>query len=116
MGGDINSVGGKPAEPDAPGTAVQTRATTTGSLVSLADRASRVWYLVRKEFMHITRNPQNFRLLMIAPILQLLVFGYACRLDVENVATVVADLDRSILSRQIIDAFSRSGTSGLSTR
>jgi ABC-2 type transport system permease protein len=69
----------------------------------------RIRHLVRKEFTHIFRNKQNFRLLLVAPILQLFMFGYACRLDVENVATVVVDLDRSTLSREITEAFSRSG-------
>ncbi|MFH1114513.1 MAG: ABC transporter permease [Pseudomonadota bacterium] len=69
----------------------------------------RVRHLVRKEFIHIRRNRQNFRLLIIAPLIQLVVFGSASRLDVKNVSTVVVDLDRSVLSRQIEDAFSRSG-------
>ena len=47
--------------------------------------------------------------MLIAPILQLVILGYASRLDVKDVQTVVADLDRSALSRQIIDSFSRSG-------
>ena len=72
---------------------------------AVIDRFRRVRHLIRKEFVQITRNKQNFRLLMIAPLLQLFMFGYACRLDVENVATVVVDLDRTTLSRDIIEAF-----------
>ncbi|MDQ7784114.1 MAG: ABC transporter permease [Desulfomonilaceae bacterium] len=75
----------------------------------LRDRVGRVMHLVRKEFIHIKRNRQNFRILIIAPLIQLVVFGSASRLDVHNVPTVVVDLDRSTLSRQIQDAFSRSG-------
>ena len=75
----------------------------------MVGRLRRVRHLMRKEFTHIIRSKQNFRLLLIAPVLQLLMFGYACRLDVENVATVVVDLDRSTLSREITEAFSRSG-------
>ncbi|MBI5248568.1 MAG: ABC transporter permease, partial [Desulfomonile tiedjei] len=69
----------------------------------------RISHLIRKEFIQIVRNKQNFGLLMIAPLLQLVVFGYASRLDVKDVTVVVADMDRSALSRQIVDAFSRSG-------
>lgn len=72
-------------------------------------RINRIRQLVRKEFIHIVRNRQNFGLLLIAPIMQLFLFGYACRLDVQNVPTVLVDLDRSALSRQVIDAFARSG-------
>jgi ABC-2 type transport system permease protein len=94
---------------NASGTTNRDRSAVNNLTVSgLAERANRVRYLVRKEFMHIARNRQNFKLLLVAPIIQLLVFGYACRLDVDNVTTVIADLDRSIMSRQIVDAFSRS--------
>ena len=64
---------------------------------------------MKKEFLQIVRNRQNFRILIIAPLFQLMVFGYAVRLDVKDVSTVVADLDRSTLSRELVDAFSRSG-------
>jgi ABC-2 type transport system permease protein len=110
MPGKTTSEGEQSAGSNASGTAYQDRAGMNNLIISgLAERANRVRYLVRKEFMHIMRNRQNFRLLLVAPILQLLVFGYACRLDVDKVTTVVADLDRSIMSRQIVDAFSRSG-------
>jgi ABC-2 type transport system permease protein len=75
----------------------------------IADSVRRVGHLVKKEFIHIIRNRQNFRLLLLAPIMQIILFGYACRLDVQNVRTVIVDLDKSILSRQLTDAFSRSG-------
>jgi ABC-2 type transport system permease protein len=41
-------------------------------------------------------------------MMQLVIFGYASRLDVQNVTTVVVDLDRSVMSRNIIESFSRS--------
>jgi len=69
----------------------------------------RIKHIMRKEFTQIYRNKQNFRLLLIAPFLQLIILGYASRLDVKDVQIVVADLDRSALSREIIDSFSRSG-------
>lgn len=69
----------------------------------------RIRHLVRKEFIQIVRNRQNFAMLLIAPLLQLFMFGYACRLDVQDVPTVVVDQDKSALSREVIKAFSRSG-------
>jgi ABC-2 type transport system permease protein len=68
----------------------------------------RVLHLMRKEFLQIVRNRQNFRILLIAPVFQLVLFGYAVRLDVDHVRTVVADLNRSALSRELIGSFSRS--------
>ena len=76
---------------------------------TLKDRIRRIRHLIRKEFIQISRNRQNFRLLFIAPLLQLFIFGFASRLDVQDVTMVIADLDRSSTSRQIIEAFSRSG-------
>lgn len=76
---------------------------------SLKERIRRIRHLVRKEFIHIKRNRTNFRLLIFAPIFQLIVFGSASRLDVKDIRIVVVDLDRSTLSRQVVDAFTRSG-------
>ncbi len=74
-----------------------------------SEKKNRILRLMKKEFLQIVRNRQNFRVLLFAPLFQLLVFGYAVRLDVQDVSTVVADLDRSTLSRELVDAFSRSG-------
>ncbi|MCX5863205.1 MAG: ABC transporter permease [Deltaproteobacteria bacterium] len=76
---------------------------------TFSERIRRIRHLVKKEFIHIVRNRQNFKLLLIAPLMQLVLFGYACRLDVQDVTTVIVDLDKSTLSRQVTDAFSRSG-------
>lgn len=78
-------------------------------LASIMESIGRIRHLVRKEFIQIYRNRQNFRLLIIAPFLQLVIFGYASRLDVKDVRIVVADLDRSASSREIVDSFARSG-------
>jgi ABC-2 type transport system permease protein len=79
------------------------------STEALSESLNRIRHLIRKEFIQIRRSRQNFALLLIAPVIQLLIFGYASRLDVRDVSTVVADLDRSALSREIVEAFSRSG-------
>ncbi len=75
----------------------------------IADRIRRVRRLVRKEFLQIVRNKQNFRILLVAPVFQLLLFGYAVRLDVENIRTAIVDQGNTSMSREIIDSFSRSG-------
>jgi len=46
--------------------------------------------------------------LIVPPILQLIIFGYAANLDVKHIRTVVRDLDQSVASRDIIDRFGRS--------
>lgn len=60
--------------------------------------------LVRKEFRQIFRDPRLARLILVAPMIQLIVFGYAVSTDVRNVATIVVDQDHSPMSRALVDA------------
>ncbi len=69
----------------------------------------RIRWLIRKEFIQIVRNRQNLMMLLMAPLVQLIIFGSASRLDVNSVSTVVVDLDHSRMSRDIVEGFSRSG-------
>ncbi len=48
-------------------------------------------------------------LVFIAPIMQLLLFGYAITTDVENISTAVWDLDRTHQSRDFISHIENSG-------
>ena len=50
--------------------------------------------LVRKEFLELRMNPRLFGLVIIAPIIQLTMLGYAATTDVKDVPVVVADGDR----------------------
>jgi drug efflux transport system permease protein len=70
---------------------------------------ARVRQLLLKEFRQMLRDPRAKRLLFIAPIMQLLIFGYAATTDVRNVATYVVDFDRTADSRQLVDALTASG-------
>jgi ABC-2 type transport system permease protein len=69
----------------------------------------RIRWLIRKEFIQIVRNRQNLMMLLMAPLVQLIIFGSASRLDVNSVSTVIVDLDHSRMSRDIVEGFSRSG-------
>jgi len=69
----------------------------------------RVFEMVRKEFRQIFRDPRLRGVIFVAPIIQLLAFGYAVSTDVRNVSTLVVDHDRSRASRELIEAFTASG-------
>src|SRR4051812_14820774 len=61
--------------------------------------------LVSKEFLELRQNPRLFGIVIIAPILQLTLLGYAATTDVRDVPVVIADGDRSPGSRALIGRF-----------
>lgn len=65
--------------------------------------------IVRKEFLQLLRDRKLVPLLFLAPILQILLLGYAVDFDIRNIPTVVCDLDRTATSREFIDSFFNSG-------
>ena len=64
--------------------------------------------LVRKEFLELRQNPRLFGIVIVAPIIQLTMLGYAASTDVKDVPVVVADGDRSPASRTLIARFDAS--------
>jgi len=64
--------------------------------------------LIWKEFIELRRSPQLLRLVLIAPVVQLTLMGYAATTDVRNVPIAVVDADRSPRSRQLIEQFAAS--------
>lgn len=61
--------------------------------------------VARKEFLHIVRDPRSLYMALATPLLLLLLFGYALSLDVNQVPTVVYDLDQTSASRDLIERF-----------
>jgi len=59
--------------------------------------------IARKEWLHITRDPMTIFLLAIGPVLMLILISYAMATDVENVPTVIYDMDQSELSAALVD-------------
>ena len=68
----------------------------------------RLRFLVWKEFLELRMNPRLFGVLILAPILQLTMLGYAATTDVKDVPVLVADGDRSSASRELIARFDAS--------
>ncbi len=77
----------------------------TGRMINWA----RVRQMLRKEFRQMLRDPRAKRVLFVAPIVQLIVFGYAVNTDVRNAATMVVDHDQTLESRAIVSALTASG-------
>jgi ABC-2 type transport system permease protein len=65
--------------------------------------------IIVKEFLQLKRDRRLFNVIFIAPIIQLVLLGYAANLDITNVKTVVYDQDKTETSRKFIDKFQSSG-------
>jgi len=71
--------------------------------------AGRVREMVRKEFIQALRDVRLRGLIFLAPVLQLVVLGYAVSTDVRNTAAFVVDHDRTRDSRELVEALTASG-------
>jgi ABC-2 type transport system permease protein len=65
---------------------------------------SKIFYLMQKEFRQIFREKANLGIIFVMPIIQLLILGFAITTDVKNIATIVVDEDRTVMSRSIVEA------------
>jgi ABC-2 type transport system permease protein len=68
----------------------------------------KVRYLFVKELIQTLRDKQMRITLIVPPILQLIVFGYAANMDVKHIRTAIRDLDQSVESRDLVGRFGSS--------
>ncbi len=66
---------------------------------------TRLLSIIRKEFIQIFRDPRTLALILVMPVIQLFLLGYAATTDVKNVSIAVWDQSRSPESRALLDAF-----------
>lgn len=63
---------------------------------------------MRKELLELRQDPRLFGIVILAPIIQLTVLGYAATTDVKDVPIVIVDADRSAHSRDLVSRFDAS--------
>jgi ABC-2 type transport system permease protein len=68
----------------------------------------RLKQMLIKEFIQVFRDKRTRFILIIPPILQMMVFGYAANYEIRHVPTVVLDLDHSQESRELVSRFTSS--------
>lgn len=66
-------------------------------------------HIIKKEFQQFRRDPKMFGIILVAPIVQLFLLGYAATMDVDIVHTVIYDMDKSSESRRVIEDFESGG-------
>ncbi len=69
----------------------------------------RIVTLLIKEFIQLRRDTWARFRLIVPPIIQVIVFGYAATFEVYSVSTATLDLDHSQESRELISRFTYSG-------
>jgi len=68
----------------------------------------RIYHIVKKELIQIRRDPKMMRLIIVSPIIQLMIFGYAITSDIQQISTAVLDMDNTTQSRSLISRFEAS--------
>jgi len=70
---------------------------------------TRTWAVLAKEFVQLTRDRLTYAMILLLPIIQLLLFGYAINDDPRNLPTAVLVQDNGGFSRSILTAMNNSG-------
>jgi ABC-2 type transport system permease protein len=69
----------------------------------------RTWAIIQKEFIQTWRDRRTLGIQLAIPIMQLFILGYAIRMNVRHIPTVVADQSLDAASRDYVDAMVASG-------
>ncbi len=68
-----------------------------------------IYEFIRKELLQFRRDKKMRAIVFMAPVLQLILLGYAANMDVNVVHTAIFDQDKTATSREFIRNFEESG-------
>src|SRR5271157_4151628 len=68
----------------------------------------RLRHMLIKEFIQVLRDKRTRFVLIVPPILQMLIFGYAATLEIKHVPTAIVDYDNTQVSCDFISRFAAS--------
>ncbi len=66
---------------------------------------SRIASIIRKEFIHISRDFRTLVIVILLPVVMLFLYGFAINLEIQNIETIVLDHDNSPDSRALVRKF-----------
>jgi ABC-2 type transport system permease protein len=75
----------------------------------MLDAILRILALTRKELLAVLKDPRSRFTLLVPPLFQCLIFGYAASYDLHDVPYAVLDHDRSTASRTLLAGLDGSG-------
>lgn len=65
----------------------------------------RIISIIVKEFIQLSRDRRTMAMIVVIPIIQMSIFGYALSTDIKNVSLVVWDASNTVESRELIESF-----------
>jgi len=68
----------------------------------------RLLAVIMKEFIQMRRDKATFAMIVITPLVQLILFGYAINLNPRHLPTAIVGADHSIWSRRILTSMENS--------
>lgn len=68
-----------------------------------------ILHFIKKEFLQFRRDPKMFAIILLAPVVQLILLGYAANFDVKTVHTAVLDFNKTEMSRKYIQSIESTG-------
>jgi len=76
----------------------------------------RWWAIVLKEFLQLKRDKVTFAMMIVLPIIQLALFGFAINTDPKHLPTAIVSADKSEFTRTLISAMQTSEYFRIDTR
>lgn len=70
---------------------------------------TRLWAIAKKELLQLRRDRLTFAMMVVLPVMQLMLFGFAINTDVRNMPTIVLDQDHSRSSRDLVQTLRATG-------
>jgi ABC-2 type transport system permease protein len=77
---------------------------------------ARWWAIVLKEFLQLKRDRVTFAMMIILPIIQLALFGFAINTDPKHLPTAIVSYDKSEFTRTLLSAMQTSEYFAIDTR
>ncbi len=68
----------------------------------------RILAIIKKEFSQIKRDKRTIAIIIMMPIMELLLFGYAASTSIDHISTAVLNNDIGIESRELLNTLSNS--------
>lgn len=75
----------------------------------MRERVHVIVEIIRKEFHQIRQDKRMMVISILAPLIQVVLLGYAATTDIRSVNMVVYDMDKTPVSREFIQRFTTSG-------